>query len=192
LPGNTASVIVSELMGDGTYWVKPNEQVVFRTGRLNLIDATVPDECGCPPPAIPVMRAAAEPTPTVSEKDLPPQVRLAQPGDEAKPVPPPESTSGMPARGTAPSQVTLTIAPPDTAPLPAPLPGAANVQVDAPFVFRAADSAPSAPNLETGTLPLAHSTSPAPLLTTAEPPPEARPRKGVLGKVKGFFSGLFR
>jgi len=192
LPGNTASVIVSELMGDGTYWVKPNEQVVFRTGRLNLIDATVPDECGCPPPAIPVMRAAAEPTPTVSEKDLPPQVRLAQPGDEAKPVPPPESTSGMPARGTAPSQVTLTIAPPDTAPLPAPLPGAANVQVDAPFVFRAADSAPSAPNLETGTLPLAHPTSPAPLLTTAEPPPEARPRKGVLGKVKGFFSGLFR
>ncbi len=70
LPGNAASVVVSELMGDGTYQVKPNEQIVFRSGRVNLIDAAVPNDCGCPPPAIPALRASAEPTPTVSEKDL--------------------------------------------------------------------------------------------------------------------------
>ena len=86
LPGNTASVIVSELIGDGTYQVKPNEQVFFRSGRLNQMETTVPDDCGCPPPQIPAMRAAV-PAPTVSEKDLPPAVHLAQPGEEAKPVP---------------------------------------------------------------------------------------------------------
>jgi hypothetical protein len=192
LPGNSASVIVSELMGDGTYQVKPNEQVVFRAGRLNLMDATVPDDCGCPPPAIPVMRAAAVPVPTISEKDLPPALHLAQPGDDAKPVPPVPSTSGMPSRDAPNSQVTLSVAPPDASELPAPEPSAPHVQVDAPFVFRAADSPPSsAPNLAAGTLPMSHSTSPAPALTIAEPPPE-RQRKGVFGKVKGFFAGLFK
>ena len=92
LPGNTASVIVSELMGDGTYQVKPNEQVFFRSGKLNQMETTVPDDCGCPPPQIPALRAAV-PAPTVSEKDLPPTVHLAQPGEEAKPEP--ASTSGM-------------------------------------------------------------------------------------------------
>ena len=83
LPGNTASVIVSELIGDGTYQVKPNEQVFFRSGKLNQMETTVPDDCGCPPPQIPAMRAAV-PAPTVSEKDLPPAVHLAQPGEEAQ------------------------------------------------------------------------------------------------------------
>ena len=193
LPGNTASVIVSELMGDGTYQVKPNEQVVFRSGRVNQIDATLPDECGCPAPPIPAMRAAAEPAPTVSEKDLPPVVHLAQPGDETKPVPPAPSPAGMPSREAPNSQVTLTVAPPDTE-LPAPEPSAPHVQVEAPFVFRAADSpASSAPGLDPDTLPMSHSSSQAPLLMTAEPPPEdAKERKSAMGKVKGFFSRLFK
>jgi hypothetical protein len=193
LPGNTASVIISELMGDGTYQVKPNEQVVFRSGRLNQIDATVPDECGCPAPAIPAMRAAAEPVPTVSEKDLPPALHLAQPGDEAKPVPPAPSPSGMPLHEAPNSQVTLTVTPPDTAELPAPEPSAPHAQVEAPFVFRATDSPPSsAPDLETATLPMSRSTSQAPLLTTAEPPPADKEPKSPLGKVKGFFARLFK
>jgi hypothetical protein len=192
LPGNTASVIVSELMGDGTYQVKPNEQVFFRAGRLNQMESTVPDDCGCPPPQIPAMRAAVE-TPTISEKDLPPAVHLAQPGEEAKPAPPPDSASGMASPDTPQSQVTLTIAPPEAAGLPAPEPSAPHVEVDAPFVFRAGDAAPtSAPDLGSETLPLSRATSPAPLLTLAEPPPQAQPRKGVLGKVKGFFASIFK
>ena len=172
LPGNTASVIVSELMGDGTYQVKANEQVFFRSGRLDQMETTVPDDCGCPPPQIPVMRAAV-PAPTVSEKDLPPAVHLAQPGDEAKRVTP-ESASGMAAQDAPQSQVTLTIAPPETAGLPAPSPSAPHVQVDAPFVFRAGDTAPtSAPDLAREIVPFSRATSPSPLLTMAEPPPRA-------------------
>ncbi len=191
LTGNTASVMVSELMGDGTYKVKSGEQVVFRGGQVNQVDATVPDNCGCPPPAIPEMRASAEAAPTISEKDLPPEIHLAQPGDTAKPLPPPtNSDSGMPSPATRSEQVTLTILPPD-AQLPAPSASAPHVQVEAPFVFRASDSPPSAPNLATGTLPVSRANPQAPLLTTAEPP-EPQQRKGVFGKMKGFFAGLFR
>ena len=130
----------------------------------------MPDDCGCPPPQIPVMRAAV-PAPTVSEKDLPPTVHLAQPGEEAKPVPPPDSASGMRSQDAPESQATVTIAPPGTTDLPAPSPNAPHAQVDAPFVFRAGDVPPtSAPDLGTETLPMSRSASPVPVLTMAEPP----------------------
>ena len=194
LPGNTASVIVSELIGDGTYQVKSNEQVFFRSGRLDQMETTIPDDCGCPPPQIPVMRSAATPEPTISEKDLPPTVHLAQPGNQAKPVPPPNLEAKMPSQQTSPessSQVTLTIAPPDAATMPVPEPGAAHVQIEAPFVFRASDLPASAPDLATEKLPLSRPSRPTPLLTMVEAPdPEAH--KGVMGKVKGFFASIFR
>jgi hypothetical protein len=194
LPGNSASVIVSELMGSGSYQVKPDEQVVFRSGRLNLMDAAVPDNCGCPPPQIPEMRAAADPVPSASEKDLPPAVHLAQPGENTKPaIPAPDSGSESSARAgsNGAPQAQASVTPPDTAPLPAPRSGTANVQIDAPFVFRASDLPPSAPKLDAEAVPMSRSNSQAPLLTMAEPPPEKQ-HKGVFGKVRGFFSGLFR
>jgi len=61
LGGNTASVIVSELMGDGTYQVKPDEQVLFHGGSVAAPDHIV-GSCGCPAPA-PVMRAETQPKP---------------------------------------------------------------------------------------------------------------------------------
>lgn len=59
LPSNTASLIVTELNGDATYQVKPNEQVYFKGGRIERPDPLVPAECGCPPtpPAEPVATA---------------------------------------------------------------------------------------------------------------------------------------
>jgi hypothetical protein len=61
--------------------------------------------------------------------------------------------------------------------------------VDAPFVFQASAAAPSAPDLEAGGLPISRANNPVPQVTLVERPPE---RKGIFGKVKGFFSGLFR
>ncbi|MGA8154252.1 MAG: AMIN domain-containing protein [Terriglobales bacterium] len=55
LPGNTASVIVSELLGDGTYQVKPAEQVMFHSGQLRALDRTATATCGCPAPVPAVM-----------------------------------------------------------------------------------------------------------------------------------------
>ncbi len=186
LPGNTASVTVSELIGNGTYQVKASEQVFFRAGRIDQMETSVPDDCGCPPPQVPVMRAAL-PAPTVSEKDLPAAVHLAQPGEESKPVPPSQSGARMSAQETSSSQATVTIAPPEVADLPAPSPSAKHVQIDAPFVFRATDMPASAPDVGTGNVPMSRTATPAPVLTIAEPP-----RKGVMEKVRGFFASIFK
>ena len=100
----------------------------------------------------------------------------------------------MPAQETSTSQATLTNTPPEVADLPAPSPNAKHVEVDAPFVFRASDAPSAVPQAEVSseTLALSHVSSPAPLMTMAEPPPNPEPRKGVLGKVKGFFASIFK
>jgi hypothetical protein len=78
LPGNTAAVIVSELLGDGTYQVKAAQQVMFHSGKLSAPDTAVPTNCGCPPATLPLMRASA----TTSE-----DMRTPAPGSETAPLP---------------------------------------------------------------------------------------------------------
>jgi hypothetical protein len=198
LPGNTASVIVSELLGDGTYQVKPSEQIVFRSGRLTAADSAVPTDCGCPAPAVPVT-LASEPPPVVRGKDLPASVPLAQPGDrpaemkaDAKTEPAPAPASGSPS-----SQMSLPVVPPESAPLPPSHPNDVHVQVEAPFVFRADEASPAttppppAPAAEV--LPVALSARPAVFQTVALPPPQAHAaaHHGFFGKMKGFFAKVF-
>ncbi|MBV9573116.1 MAG: AMIN domain-containing protein, partial [Acidobacteriales bacterium] len=190
LPENTGSIIVSELMGDGTYRIAPNQQLVFRGGHVATIDRA-PQECGCPAPPVPVMRTAL-PQPA-SEENLPPSVHMAQPGDETKPGQAASGTSATQASGAA-SQGTMPTSGPETASLPAALTQQPHVQVDAPFVYRA--SGPPLPPIgEAKRLPLTNSVRPAPLPTVALPPASAElkpPHHGFFGKVKGFFSGIFR
>lgn len=118
LHGNTGSVKVSELMGDGSYTLKPGEQVIFRAGNAREPGQVVAN-CGCPAP-MPLQSAKAE---------------SAQP-----------TAVGAAAAAPPPIAPLISPSPKDTnvtAPPPADQVGSIHVQVDAPFVFRA--SAPPPP-----------------------------------------------
>ena len=174
LPGNAASAMVSELIGDEKHEVKAGEQVVFRSGRLAAVDAGTPADCGCPPASIPVMTASSE----MSEaKDSTDPTHLAESGSMKPPV-------------------NIAMAGSETAPLPDSNPHESHIKIEAPLVFRASDlppahgsATPDAPVLAAGG-PMTSATTPA----TIVPPPRATPNKahrGFFGKVKAFFGAIF-
>lgn len=192
LPGNTASAIVSELIGDRTYQVKATDQLVFRSGQLDRVDMAVPLECGCPPPRDPPMRAT---------NDLPMQS---------------QSQSGPTSAGNASSAPLPQIAHAETPPAAGAPAGAAapdvspaandlHVQVSAPFVFRATGPPPP-PVVDAKTLPLESRKQSAPGLAAPLPPPVNAPQKPAAGetastnrppargffrRIGGFFASLF-
>lgn len=192
LPGNTASAIVSELIGDRTYQVKATDQLLFHGGSLDRVDMAVPLECGCPPPARPVLRAANNP-PVVDE--APPSASV---NPALKPVSPEVSPPLNAAKGS-----------PDAAEAPGSSPatsGELHVQVDAPFVFRATGP-PPAPVEDVRALPLDSRPLNAPGVSEPLPPPASagpKPaatqtpaanraqRRGFFRKLGGFFAALFR
>jgi hypothetical protein len=184
LKGNTSSAIVSELMGDRIYQVKPNEQAVFRLGQIDKVDADVPLECGCPPPP-PVMRTSNPAVQPLPDSQLPSKVRLG--GSEPAASSPTATTDTRLSSG------------PETAPLPATQPNDVHVQVDAPFVFNARNrpaAAPPPPVEAIRDLPLDDSPERQVHLDAIvqSPPPEKQPpeHRGFFGRVKGFFSAIFR
>ncbi len=192
LPGNTASVIVAELLGEGNYQVKPTEQIVFRSGRLSLVDTAVPATCGCPPPSIPLLRASTETAPSATEAKLAQAANPAPPQDELKRVSLATSASQVGSPSLAP------VLPPETAALPPSKPDDVHIQVDAPFVFRATDAradrpqAPKpAPVLEAELQQIPDLPRPATFETEVLPPPPPQPHHGVFAKIRGFFAAIF-
>ncbi len=188
LEGSTASIVVSELMGDETAQVGPNEQSVFGTGRVKNASATAPPGCGCPRPVVPVLRAST-----------PPPALSAEPAQAAPPAAAPTPSSSAPLANVNGD--------PAEAP-PAPLtrkvnPNELHVQVEAPFVFRASDAQAPPPPL-VAHLRLASSPPAALRATVVEPPAlvqfyrvapprqSRNERRGFFGKLRGFFGGIFR
>ena len=190
LTGNTSSAIVSELMGDRIYQVRPTEQAVFRSGQIDKVDTNVPLECGCPPPPA-VMRTDTQSAPTVLEPQLPAKVQIG-----GSPTPATSSISASAGSPGATASSTGLTNGSETARVP---PSQPNAQDDTPFVFNAKDRPDvPAPVQAAKNLPVQDSPSRQVHLDPVvqfPPPPEKKPqpeRHGFFHRVKGFFSSIFR
>src|SRR5579864_2728265 len=175
LPGNTAAAVVSEIMGNDTYQVNANDQVLFHSGRLQNASSAAGLNCGCPLRTIPVMRTETQPAATA------PSGVLAPPN------------SGAPAGRMNAAN--------DPAP---PEPGGPPVQVEAPFIFRATQPrAPDAvqvaqlhfingppPELLSfrlaGPARVTYYKAPRSKMTASNKP------RGFFARLRGFFGGMFR
>ena len=184
MPGNTSSVVVAELIGNGTYEVKPDQQIVFRQGRLETVESPVAP-CGCPARQEPVMRASTEGAPVVAEEKAGSKLQLS---NSSEPQPSGDA-SGTAANVADPGS--------ESKPVPQTKAGERNVQIEAPLVFsgreRARAQAPVAPVTEAAALPLSVTPAdPLPAVVVLPPTPDPkRAHKGFFGRVKGFFSSIF-
>jgi hypothetical protein len=197
LAGNTSSAIVSELMGDRIYQVRPSEQIVFRSGQIDRTDTNVPVECGCPPPP-PVRQNVVSLAPPVPDSELPAQARLGSTSEPPANVPAQNGSAGATAAGTTLSNG------PETAPLPPSQPNDVHIQVDAPFIFSAKNRAPAVPPPPIQAamdLPLEDSPArqvhlDAVVQLVQLPPPEQKKAKtehrSFFRRLRGFLAAIFR
>jgi len=209
LPGDTAAIIVSELIGDAVFRVPTGEQYVFHGGRLNPadisprgarptnVDFAFPLGCGCPAASTPpVMLASLPPTPVMPQPNSS-AVRLAQAGDLASPL--------LPRAGGAPPSQLKT---PQTATVRDSHARDMHIQVEARVVYPApnqpATGQPGA-TLQSNLKSVGPAPAESPSTLILGPPSSAdakefspdkkrtrKTNKGVFGKIKGFFGKVFR
>lgn len=102
LPGNSATAVATELLGDRSYPIKATDQLVFRGGRLDRVDMNVPLECGCPPPRQNVERAAnAVPVEAATASETRPAANADSMPTTTAPAPESSARSGTPAGNAA-------------------------------------------------------------------------------------------
>ena len=185
LPGSTAAAVVAELLGSGTYEIKPQQQVLFRQGRIDSVE-TPPAFCGCPAPREPVMMAEVNAAQVRGEPKPGEKMRLAK-DDEPAAGDPAASMSALPANSDG--------TPPESTPK--------STEFDTGLVFsgrehaKARSAAPVAsapPIAEVAALPFVAKQQREPLPATVVIPPPADPkppRKGLLGRIRGLFGAMF-
>jgi hypothetical protein len=215
LASNTSSLIVSEIMGDGTYQVQPGQQVYFRNGSVANPGNTVPPDCGCPPPfpvtntARTVPRPAPQPpvaspaTPKAEVQPASAQSEQSQPAGETK------VAAASPEALLARMMQANGVKPKENAPAPQPQPQEIHVQVDAPMIVhgdqaRTVPPAPTVAKLSLVEMPQLISDAQATTVLppeklnkqkTADKAPKAKsatPAKGFFGHIKSFFGSIFR
>ena len=182
LAGSTSSVVVAELLGSGTYEIKPGQRVVFRQGRMESVESPLAS-CGCPPPEEPVLRTSVDPG----------RVLPQQPAGSSLQM---ETSAGSP--GMAPSADPSQPGP-EAKPVPHTKAGKMKVQVEDTLVFsgktrtKAAPVAPPAPLAEAEILPLtSRQADPLPTVVVLPPGEPKKASKSFLGKIKGFFGSVFQ
>lgn len=188
LSGSNSSVVVAELLGNGTYEVKPEQQVLFRQGRMQSVETPVTG-CGCPPPQEPIMRAIAAPTSVVREDKTGNNLALADSDTQ------PSDTTGNGAEGGAPQKSADPVANVNGTPSQN-----AKVQISAPLVFNAkelarqrAAAAATPPAEQAVALPLStRQADPLPALLVLPPASAPKPEhKGFFGRIGSFFRAIF-
>jgi hypothetical protein len=170
-------------MGDTSYQVRPQEEVLFRGGRISRRERAQPSDCGCPEPS-PVLRADNAEPQTRSLLPSEPQEAFKEPVPMAEP----------------PSQPAQTMAAVQT---PAP-PPEIHLQMDAPFVYNAMDEESPVemvsqlrlrpvPNYRFGeVLPPPASYAPEQAASGQEDAASTKPHKrSVLRRVGSFFASIF-
>jgi hypothetical protein len=176
LPGNTAGIVFSELLGSEMYGVAADEAAFFAEGKL-AGHAALNHSCGCPAPTPPMNTAeqrAVPPRPDdghaaehvlASKHEITPSESPDRPGQNPVEVDTPFVFS---ARATAP---------------PSPV---ANLEFSAlPNVFFAQDEPdPVVLSIKPPVTP-AQETKPEPA------PPDKKEKKGFGARVKGFFASIF-
>jgi hypothetical protein len=189
LAGSNSSVVVAELLGNDTYEIKPEQQVVFRQGKMQSVETPVAG-CGCPAPQEPVMRAAADPTTVVPENKTGNNLALADSNSQ------PSTTAGTGSDG---GTIEKAIADPiaNTAGTPTSNDDA-KAQISAPLVFnakelarmRAAAATPPVSEQESAVPLTARQAGPLPPLVVLPPAPKPE-HKGFFGRIGRFFRAIF-
>ena len=199
--GDNSYVVVSELMGDDFYHVKPDERVVFHAGHVKDPDDNSTMLCGCPAPS-PLQRAEIAPQQPAT---APVQVASGKPATNPLIVVPKSEPASQPAPPSAQAQPQKPVATPEqraevaaairnepavaaTASAAAGLPrqsaGPVQVQVDAPMVFKGSNTQPDV----TATLARVHiERLPWPQTPAVTPEPPQKAKTGAEGQKRGFF-----
>jgi hypothetical protein len=187
LAGSNSSVVVAELLGNGTYEVKPDQQVLFRQGKMQSVETPLAG-CGCPAPQEPIMRAATDPTTVVPENKTGSTLALADSNSQ------PSTTAGTGSDGGAEKAAAVPIA--STA--GDPISNDDKAQISAPLVFNAKELARM--RAEASTPPVSEQEAAVPLnARPADPlpplvvlPPAPKPEhKGFFGRIGRFFRSIF-